>query len=182
MFVGAKTSGLIVSWYPPHKVMAVVLVEETGERKASPQPLPDWAATGQSDSLWRYLDLSSVIRPFLFPDSAEKITPPDFAQQTDANKDGQVQKSELPEAWIEQKEMSDSKKDVTYPRDSLAGLFDKTTGIDTDGDESITRVEWRVAQAHDWQKIWIWPALMAGVTCLLFWLGFHDRVNHRQNG
>ncbi|QGJ71766.1 Major facilitator transporter [Planctomycetales bacterium 10988] len=29
---------------------------------------------------------------------------------------------------------------------------------------------------HDWVSIWLWPAGMALVTLILFWIGFHDKV------
>jgi len=183
MFVGANVSGLIVSWYPPVTIEAVTIVEETNKPATGQQPLPNWASTGQSDSMWRFLDLSSVIRPLLFKADSDKKEPsPDFAKQNDANKDGQLQLSEMPEVWVERKDMTDPTKDVTYHREALVGLFDPTHGIDADGDQNITRIEWRVAQGHNWQKIWIWPALMAGVTCLLFWLGFHDKVSNQKEG
>jgi nucleoside transporter len=183
MFIGADIAGRIVDAYPPVTVEAVSIAEETNEPETGPQPLPNWAATGQSDSLWRYLDLKATIHGWLFTaDSAEQEAAPDFAEQNDANRDGKLQQNEIPDVWVERKDMADPSKDVTYHREALVGLFDESRGIDADGDQNITRIEWREAQGHNWQKIWIWPALMAGVTCLLFWLGFHDKVINRKDG
>lgn len=88
-----------------------------------------------------------------------------FGPSNDANQDDALEESELPAEWTE--------GGVVYQRDELAKAFDV---IDVDQDQRVTQLEWTTAQIHNWPKIWIWPALMAAVTCLLFWLGFQDKV------
>lgn len=168
MFVGAKASGWIVDKYPPVQVAAT----NSEGKEIEKAPLPNWAATGESDSMWRYLDLSSTIRPLIFGKQSETAKPRDFAAENDKNKDG-FQLSEIPDTWVEQGKVDDTKDDVTYKGDDIRKVFPT---IDADKDGTITRSEWRSAQAHDWKEIWRWPAIMAAVTCLLFWLGFHDRT------
>jgi hypothetical protein len=113
-----------------------------------------------------------MIRPLLFGE--EKATlPPDFAATNDANKDGMLQLGEIPETWVEKGNLDKVDDDITFRGEDLRRAFDR---VDADGSGGITRAEWRAAQAHDWKHIWKWPAIMAGVTCLMFWLGFHDRV------
>ena len=48
--------------------------------------------------------------------------------------------------------------------------------IDEDQDGNVTRAEWRRAQAHNWSAIWLWPTVMAAITLVIFWLGFHDKA------
>lgn len=45
---------------------------------------------------------------------------------------------------------------------------------DLDKDGKVTRAEWRVAQQKDWFHIWLWPALMALATLVIFWFGFRE--------
>ena len=45
---------------------------------------------------------------------------------------------------------------------------------DRDQDGKVTRAEWRGAQQKDWFHIWLWPALMALATLVVFWLGFRE--------
>src|SRR5262249_31686145 len=47
---------------------------------------------------------------------------------------------------------------------------------DRDGDGKTTRAEWLAAGGHDWTRIWIWPAVGALLTCILFWFGFRDEA------
>lgn len=72
---------------------------------------------------------------------------------------------------------------VLFP-DSQAGLETRVaqehflaifSDIDGDDDGRITMAEWRIAERHDWPKIWLWPAVGAGLTLVLFWFGFRDR-------
>lgn len=169
MFVGSNVSGWIVEKYPAVKIEAT-----TADGKVITTALPDWASTGADDSAWKYLDLKSTVGGMIF--GKEEVVSkhgPDFAAANDANGDGQLQLHEIPEQWVERPNVDDTKQDLTYSGTALRAAFAQ---LDPNSAGVVTRAQWRAAQAHDWSKIWIWPALMAGATCLLFWLGFHDRV------
>ncbi len=170
MFVGSNVSGWIVEQYP------AVAIEATSADGAvvAKTMLPNWAGTEAEDSAWKYLDLKSTVRGMLFKE--EQVASkhgPDFAAANDANGDGKLQLAEIPDQWVERPNVDDSNQDITYSGTALRAAFAE---LDRNSEGTITRTQWRAAQAHDWSKIWIWPALMAGVTCLIFWLGFHDRV------
>ncbi len=47
---------------------------------------------------------------------------------------------------------------------------------DKDGDLHVTETEWNAARSdpHQWFQIWLWPALAALGTCILFWIGFKE--------
>ncbi|HEY4308820.1 MAG TPA: nucleoside permease [Pirellulales bacterium] len=170
MFVGSNVSGWIVNQYPELKIEAT---SRDGQVIAAAS-LPNWAATESQDSAWKYLDLKSTVRGLLFDEKQEASKHgPDFAAVNDTNGDGKLQVAEIPDQWIERPNVDDPNLDVTYSGTALRAAFAQ---LDPNSEGVITRAQWRAAQAHDWSKIWIWPALMAGVTCLLFWIGFHDRV------
>jgi nucleoside transporter len=58
---------------------------------------------------------------------------------------------------------------TTFTQDHLTAAL---KSADTDGDGKVSRPEWRAAQAKDWFHIWLWPALAALGTCIVFWIGF----------
>jgi nucleoside transporter len=62
---------------------------------------------------------------------------------------------------------------VTH-RFSKTDLVEILTQVDKDGDTKVTIAEWEAAQDHNWPMIWFWPALAAGITLVIFWIGFHD--------
>jgi len=170
MFVGSNVSGWIVSQYPALKIEAT----QADGTVVAAAALPHWTDTQAGDTAWKYLDLSSTVRGMLFDEKpAASTRGPDFAATNDKNSDGKLQLEEIPDTWVEQPDTTNETLNVTYDSKALRAAFAQ---IDTNSQGFITRAQWRAAQAHNWQKIWIWPALMAGVTCLLFWVGFHDRV------
>jgi nucleoside transporter len=172
MFLGAKASGEIVHWYPPRQVPATKRSQPQSEPTL--KPLPAWAPSEEYKGFWKYLDLSATVRPMLFP-ATKTEPPPDFAKVNDANHDGRITPDEVPDTWVEQKSAEPSPDDLIYPgaplRLAAMHLSQRT------GPEGVTRAEWRVAQSYKWETIWLWPAGMALVTCLLFMIGFHDPVN-----
>jgi nucleoside transporter len=171
MFVGSNVSGWIVKQYP-----AITVTATTAEGKeVSEASLPNWAATAATDSAWKYLDLSTTVRGLVFGEQpTQTARGPDFGATNDANNNGKLELAEIPDTWVERPNVDDATRDVTYSGAELRRAFAE---IDRNSAGSVTREQWRAAQSHDWQKIWIWPALMAGITSLLFWLGFHDRVS-----
>jgi hypothetical protein len=89
----------------------------------------------------------------------------DFAKKNDANSDGKLAPSEVPATWTDAGNV--------YSGEALTAAYPK---IDANGDKQVERPEWRKAQAHAWQMIWLYPAALALGTCLLFAIGFHDKV------
>ena len=170
MFVGSNVSGWIVKQYPAITVTAIT----AQGKEIAEAPLPNWADIRSQDSAWKYLDLSTTVGSLLFGEQPTQSTHgPDFGAANDTNASGKLDLLEIPDNWIERPNVNDSTQDLTYSGAELRRAFGE---IDRNSEGTITREQWRAAQSHNWQKIWIWPALMAGVTSLLFWLGFHDRV------
>ena len=168
MYVGAEFSGFIGERYPALAVEATDAVGET----ITDAPLPVWAAQDDDDSLLRYLDVSTWVRSMIWPEEVSDQTREDFFATNDANGDGRLQRDEIPDVWIEVIDPEDPSKNVEYSGEALRGAFDQIA----EEEQSISRAQWRAAQGHRWNRIWLWPALMAAGTCLLFWLGFHDKV------
>lgn len=128
-------------------------------------PLPAWRSSDEATGFWKYLDW--------FP-RAKLPAPPDFAAQNDKNHNGEIEVSEIPPRWVEQKSDQPSDDDLVYDGLELRSAFHS---IDADHSGGISRAEWRARQAHDWKSIWRWPAWMALLTCILFFAGFRDRVS-----
>jgi nucleoside transporter len=175
MFAGSYIAGWVVDKYPAVTVAATSAEDKAIEGAA----LPTWKGAPDR-SAWRYLDLPAVIEEWKSKDkapvaeaTAKAPAAPDFAATVDVNENGTIELVEIPESWVEQPAPGDASKNVTYSGEALRKIF---ADIDSDKDDHVTRAEWRAAQASAWQEIWIWPAMMAGVTCLIFWLGFHDKV------
>jgi hypothetical protein len=173
MFVGAQASGWVgdLEQYQPTKVQVSSIPSDAtsaeAETKTEMAALPNWEPSKSDDSLWKYLDLASLIRPMIRGDE-EKSAASDFGTN-DIDGDGKIQRSEIPEQWV----VDTGKLKLTYSREHMLEAFDR---MDDDQSGAISRFQWRTAQAHDWPHIWMWPAAMAAGTCLFFWLGFHDTV------
>ncbi len=60
-----------------------------------------------------------------------------------------------------------------YNHDSLA---EGVVRADRNGDGKVDRTEWVIARRRQWPFIWLWPAAGALVTCVIFVIGFRDRV------
>lgn len=172
LFVGNQTAGYIVDQYAPFQ-MQVSKADGTPAGKAI---LPAWRSQEEDTGVWKYLDLSSTVRQWLWPES-EQEQPPDFAQVNDQDKDGQLQFLEVPEKWREQKKAEASPDDLIYDGLSIRSAMHS---IDQNKDGGADRTEWRRMQSHKWQAIWLWPAAMAAGTALLFLLGFHDRGDRKR--
>ncbi len=168
IFLGNMAGGKIVGDYPPLTRTAGL----QGSEKTQTVLLPAWRSQEQYTGFWKYLDLSATVRQAMFGKS-EETAPPDFAQANDKNQNGQIETDEIPDRWVEQKSAQPSEDDLVYDGIELRSAF---RAIDTDRSGAISRAEWRAKQAHDWKTIWLWPAAMAAVTCLVFLAGFNDRV------
>lgn len=149
MFVGAYVGGYTVDQHPPQILVQATLTNgKTLKEETKGIPLPSWDPKGEK-GLAKELGL----------------------KETDT-----ISADQLPEEFVETDEKSKDSTRITKA-DFLAALFGKqrtASTVDLDKDGKITRAEWRKAQEHDWFHIWLWPAVGALVTCLLFWLGFRS--------
>lgn len=57
-----------------------------------------------------------------------------------------------------------------------ASLVEAVTRADLNGDEVVSQSEWAIARRHQWPGIWLWPAAGALITCIVFIIGFRERV------
>jgi nucleoside transporter len=171
IFLGNLTAGYTVDQYPPFETP----VTKPDGTPAGVATLPNWRSTAEYSGFWKYLDLSSTVRSWLFGESAAQ-QPPDFAQVNDKNKDGEIEPNEIPDEWREQKKAEPSPDDLVYQGSAIRSVMHV---LNRNGGGGADRSEWRKYQSHKWEKIWPWPARMAAATCLLFFLGFYDRVDRQ---
>jgi nucleoside transporter len=92
-----------------------------------------------------------------------------FAAEFNLDKDGTISADDITSDYEETNDGTGTK--TIYKQTSLAAAI---KAADTDEDGKTTRTEWRAAKQHVWYYIWLWPALAAAGTCLLFWFGFRD--------
>jgi hypothetical protein len=57
-----------------------------------------------------------------------------------------------------------------------ASLAEGVVRADRNGDGEVSRTEWVIARRRRWPQIWLWPAAGALITCIIFVIGFRDRV------
>jgi nucleoside transporter len=171
IFLGNMTAGYIVNSYPPFRV-AVTKPDGTPAGKAV---LPAWRSQEENTGFWKYLDLSATVRQWLGPESKQEL-PPDFAQANDANMHGLIEPPEIPEKWREQQKAEPSPDDLIYDGMSIRSALHS---LDKDKDGGVDRAEWRRSQAYKWKAIWLWPAVMAAATALVFLMGFHDQADRQ---
>ncbi len=62
---------------------------------------------------------------------------------------------------------------TTYNHNSLV---EGVVKADRNGNGKVDRSEWVKARERQWPYIWLWPAAGALVTCILFVIGFRERV------
>jgi nucleoside transporter len=109
---------------------------------------------------------SPEIRQVLLP-NWDKEGQTGLAKELRLTPDSKLSPDQLPPTFIETDPKTNGTK--TFQRDDLAAAMKQA---DLDGDGKVSRSEWRAAQSKDWFHIWLWPALAALATCVLFWIGF----------
>ena len=95
-----------------------------------------------------------------------------IAQKLGVKADGTISPDQITEDFVEEDEKTGNK--TVYQRESLIAAI---KDADQDNDGKVSWAEWRDAKEHDWFYIWLWPALGAAATLIIFWIGFRDRRN-----
>jgi len=146
MFVGAYAAGLTRDYYAPIKVATV---DDNG------RPVLDKDGNPVTTLLpdWDPTGASGLAK--LLGLKADEHLPID----------DRAMEVRFPELY------ADAERKATY---SMADLEVALRKADTDHDSRVSRAEWLQAQSYDWYHIWLWPAIAAAVTLVLFWLGFRD--------
>ncbi len=165
MFVGMKAAGYTLDRYP--SLHTIAAVDSKGVEKAA-APLPNWPTNQPYSGPLRYLDLSATIKSWL-SDTQEQQEVVSLAQQLGSDQENEIAISTVEAMPADSVTIAD----VSYRKDDLVSAF---RAADANGDAVVTRSEWRAAQAHDWTSYWTWPIVLALVTGLFFWVGFHDDV------
>jgi nucleoside transporter len=93
-----------------------------------------------------------------------------FAKELGLKATATLPLSQLPESISEG---GGDKPKTTVSRAELARVL---PGVDRNGDQQIDRPEWVSARQAQWPIIWGIPAIMALVTCVIFFLGFKNQA------
>jgi nucleoside transporter len=73
-----------------------------------------------------------------------------------------------------------SEKDPNLGTETIydhASLVEAVTKADRNDHGEVTRTEWDIARRRQWPAIWLWPAAGALITCVIFVIGFRERVS-----
>jgi hypothetical protein len=130
----------------------IAAVDRTGGKEVAlaAAPLPDWS---RGNDQAKGTDLAKV----LGVGEGEKVT----IAAVEA----------LPSDPVVVNTLSEEGKPTATFAYAKADLVAAFKGADSDKDGTVTRAEWRVAQSHVWPPIWLWPAALSAVACVLFFLG-----------
>ncbi len=167
MFIGSILAQQIVDMYPPILVKAEVYQQGQSQPIEKEMPLPNWRSDAE-ESLLRYLNPVNAINAVLGTKQEQDQTP-HFGENV--GQDGLLHPENIPDRWVVPG--SGDVEKIVFPGENIRAVFDQ---IDTNGNGKISREDWRQAQANPWYIIWIWPAVMAGATLLVFTVGFRERV------
>ena len=147
MFVGSYVGGWTLDHYPPGIQIKTTVETRDGATKEQNAILPAWDKDTK--------------------DQAKAKT--GLAKQFELTDDSLLTATQITADWVETNPGTGTK--TTYTQASLKQVIEE---IDADKDGKVSRGEWRLAQRKDWFHIWLWPAIGAVATCLIFIVGFHD--------
>jgi nucleoside transporter len=158
MFIGSLASGKIVDRYPPVIVVKATIKSPDGKTKEDHIPLPAWINGHEASKGWKG-----------WFSSEEK--PSHLVEVLKLKPDSLVTPSMIPAEYSEKDPFLGT--ETIYDHKSLADAVERA---DRNGDEAVSKSEWAIARRRQWPSIWLWPAIMALVTCGIFVVGFRDRV------
>ncbi|GAB4153127.1 MAG: hypothetical protein Tsb009_29360 [Planctomycetaceae bacterium] len=145
MFIGSYVGGITFDKYPPETTVKVTIVS---------------GADGKKEE-------KNVPLPSWDPKGEKGI-----AKELGIKGDGTIKPEDIPEDFTEEDEKTKDK--TIYNRESFIAAL-KAADEAGNSDGKVDRAEWRAAKQHQWFSIWMWPALGAIGTCVIFWLGFRDQ-------
>ncbi len=157
MFFGTQIAGVTAAKYPPVMVPAARQVAAADVEKIDAAALPDWVVIEDR--------------------GVEKVTVPHLPALVNAKEATRITRAEiegLPEEGIRvptKDAAGATTGNLAYARKDLLEAF---TRADADKDGAVTPDEWRVAQAHTWPPIWLWPAVLSAIVCVIFLIGGRD--------
>lgn len=161
MFVGSIVGGIVVDTYPPKVQVRTEVIAADGNAQVKTPSL--------IEQFFKLLQWSKG-------DGQEKTLPAwdasgesGFASALQLKADSTLALDQLPDELVD--EAADKSSKSVVKKADLEKVF---AAIDTDGNMQLSRAEWVVARQRQWPMIWLCPALMAAVTCALFWVGFRN--------
>jgi nucleoside transporter len=94
-----------------------------------------------------------------------------FAKALDLKGDSLLIPDKIPADFSET-----DKAQGTVTKYDRASLVEGAYKADRNADGKIDRQEWVIARRRQWPFIWLWPAAGALITCVIFVIGFRERV------
>jgi nucleoside transporter len=94
-----------------------------------------------------------------------------FAQALGLKADSVVIPAKIPADYTET-----DKTQGTVTHYNHEALVEGAIKADRNADGKVDRAEWVIARRRQWPFIWLWPAAGALITCIIFVIGFRERV------
>jgi len=158
MFLGSIASGWVVDRYPSLILVKVTIKSRDGATSETKLPLPAWSGGQEPPQGWmRWL--------------ATEEKPSHLVEVLHLKPDSKVTPAMIPADY--------SEKDANLGTETIydhASFVEAVTKADRSGDGEVTRTEWDIARRRQWPAIWLWPAAGALITCVIFVIGFRERV------
>jgi len=176
MFFGTLISGSIANQYPYEKIAAVkkvgtetILLDGKEKDKA---PLPDWLTASKLRGSEGIDQLAlSIFKPL--PEGVGYAAEVKFDKAKLAFLDTFPETGLILEKVEGEGEKKKVAETVTYSKKDLLEAF-KNADEAGDNNGFLSYAEWREAQSHVWPPIWLWPAALSAIVCLIFFFGGKD--------
>jgi nucleoside transporter len=153
----------------------------TGNTNTASVPIPTWSE--DEDSMFQYLDLAAQVNKWLGKEKEEStarevdfgkllkdkpLTPEAIAELNEEQfiLDG-IKVSRMTLEGVNVDLVNAVPASVQYTKEDLKILATEIAGKQ---DFSLTRADWLAAQAHDWQKIFLYPAIFIAACFVIFLL------------
>ncbi len=154
MYVGALVGGMTKDHYKPEIQVTNVIVQE-GKTEETETPLPNW----------------DIKKEAIEGEEQEPVT--GIAKTLGLDKTSSIKIEQITEDVV----ISDGDVKTSLKKESFIAAL---KNADSDKNGEVNRAEWRVAQRDQWIWIWLLPGIGAGVTLLIFLVGFKDTISTKE--
>lgn len=171
MFVGNQISGMTADAYAPAQMTSATKWTKWLDKEvlADKMLLPNWPAVKQPAQQERASLAGAtgelVERPVLVDASEQVVVIGPVKVLGELPKDKLVLETKATVKDESGQERQEVVATISYPAEQLLAAYQSA---DANGDNVVTHEEWQAVRTHRWPPIWLWPAALATVVCVLF--------------
>jgi nucleoside transporter len=164
MYVGALLGGMTMDHYKP-KIQVASLIDITKETEEGAEEI----VTDKKDISFPNWNKD----PDEAKEGEEQIPVTGIAKTLGLNEKSSIKIEQIKEDVV----IEEDKIKTTLKKDSFITALGNA---DSDENGEVNRAEWRVGQRSQWTWIWLLPGIGAGVTLLVFLVGFKDIASTKE--